>query len=48
MAFAAQEIAPGPWLNGALTTILRAGVRLTLAGLRWPIAGSRVVVARAV
>jgi SAM-dependent methyltransferase len=43
-----HEIAPGPWLNGALTTILRAEVRLTLAGLRWPIGGSRVVVARAV
>jgi len=41
-------IAPGPWLNGALTTILRAEVRLTLAGLRWPIGGSRVVVARAI
>jgi SAM-dependent methyltransferase len=43
-----HEIAPGPWLNGALTAILRAEVRLTLAGLRWPIGGSRVVVARAV
>jgi SAM-dependent methyltransferase len=43
-----HEITPGPWLNGALTTILRAEVRLTLAGLRWPVGGSRVVVARAV
>jgi SAM-dependent methyltransferase len=35
-------------LNAALTAILRAEVRMTLAGWRWPAGGSRVVVARAV
>lgn len=34
--------------NGLFTTILRAEVRLTLAGVSWPAGGSRVVVARAV
>jgi SAM-dependent methyltransferase len=44
----AREFAVGPRVNAALTAILRAEVRLTLMGLRWPAGGSRVVVARAV
>jgi SAM-dependent methyltransferase len=40
-----MDIEPGP--NRVLTALLRAEVRLTLAGLRWPLGGSRVVVARA-
>jgi SAM-dependent methyltransferase len=43
-----REISPGPFVNAVLTAILRAEVSLTLAGLRWPAGGSRVVVARAV
>jgi SAM-dependent methyltransferase len=43
-----RELALGPRLNGVLTTILRAEVRLTLAGVRWPFGGSRVVAARAI
>jgi SAM-dependent methyltransferase len=43
-----HEIALNPTLNAMLTAILRAEVRLTLAGMRWPAGGSRVVVARAV
>jgi SAM-dependent methyltransferase len=43
-----REIALGPTMNAMLKAILRAEVRLTLAGLRWPIGGSRVVVARAI
>ena len=35
-------------VNSAFTAILRAEVRMTLAGVRWPAGGSRVVVARAV
>jgi hypothetical protein len=37
-----------PAVNRVLTVILNAEVALTLAGVRWPIGGSRVVVARAV
>jgi SAM-dependent methyltransferase len=43
-----RELSLSPWINRALTAILRGEVRLTLAGLRWPLGGSRVVVARAV
>jgi hypothetical protein len=43
-----RETAIGPWANSMLKTILRAEVGLTLAGLPWPLGGSRVVVARAV
>jgi len=43
-----QEFALDPRINGLFTAILRAEVRLTLAGLRWPVGGSRVVVARAI
>ncbi|MGT2434946.1 class I SAM-dependent methyltransferase [Bradyrhizobium betae] len=43
-----QEFALNPRINRLFTAILRAEVRLTLAGLRWPLGGSRVVVGRAV
>jgi SAM-dependent methyltransferase len=43
-----REMQIGAGLNRAFTALLRAEVRLTLAGLRWPLGGSRVVVARAV
>ena len=43
-----REFTLGSVLNTVLTAILRAEVRSTLAGLRWPAGGSRVVVARAV
>jgi SAM-dependent methyltransferase len=43
-----REFMPGSKANAILKAILRAEVRLTLAGMRWPIGGSRVVVARAV
>jgi len=43
-----REFRINPRLNTLLTTILRAEVRMTLAGWRWPAGGSRVVVARAV
>jgi SAM-dependent methyltransferase len=35
-------------LNNAFMAVLRAEVRMTLAGWRWPAGGSRIVVARAV
>jgi hypothetical protein len=35
-------------VNDLFTAILRAEVRLTLSGWRWPVGGSRVVVARAI
>jgi SAM-dependent methyltransferase len=35
-------------INNAFTAVLRAEVRMTLAGWQWPAGGSRVVVARAV
>lgn len=43
-----RETTLAPIANAILTAILRAEVRLTLAGLRWPAGGSRIVVARAV
>jgi SAM-dependent methyltransferase len=43
-----REVTLHPAINAALLAILRAEVRLTLAGVRWPAGGSRVVVARAV
>ena len=43
-----RETALSPRVNSMLAAILRAEVHLTLAGLRWPFGGSRVVVARAV
>ncbi|MGM4872151.1 class I SAM-dependent methyltransferase [Bradyrhizobium sp. 956_D2_N1_5] len=43
-----REFALDPRVNSIFTTILRAEVRMTLAGLRWPAGGSRIVVGRAV
>jgi SAM-dependent methyltransferase len=43
-----REMSLAPALNSMLKAILRLEVRLTLAGLRWPVGGSRVVVAQAV
>jgi hypothetical protein len=43
-----REVSPGRAVNAILLVILRAEVRLALAGVHWPIGGSRVVVARAV
>ena len=43
-----REISVSGRLNSALTTLLRAEAQLTLAGIRWPFGGSRIVVARAV
>lgn len=42
-----HEFRVSPRLNALLTTILRAEIRMTLAGWSWPAGGSRVVVARA-
>ena len=44
----AREFTLNERMNRVLTAILRAEVRLTLAGWRWPAGGSRVVVARAI
>lgn len=43
-----REIGVNGRLNRVFTALLRAEVRATLAGLRWPIGGSRIVVARAI
>jgi SAM-dependent methyltransferase len=43
-----RELSVNPRLNRALTALLRAEVRMTLTGLRWPFGGSRVIAARAV
>jgi hypothetical protein len=43
-----REFILNPKINGLFTAILRAEVRLTLAGLNWPAGGSRIVVGRAV
>jgi SAM-dependent methyltransferase len=43
-----REFELSPLVNRTFTAILRAEVRMTLSGLRWPAGGSRVVVARAV
>jgi SAM-dependent methyltransferase len=42
------EFAVDPLVNRTLLKTLQAEVRLTLAGMRWPLGGSRVVVGRAV
>jgi SAM-dependent methyltransferase len=44
----AYEFDVSPLLNRLFGRILRAEVRMTLAGFRWPMGGSRVVVARAI
>jgi SAM-dependent methyltransferase len=43
-----HEFRLNPHVNDAFTAILRAEVRMTLAGWRWPAGGSRIVVGRAV
>jgi SAM-dependent methyltransferase len=43
-----REFRIHPSVNATLIAILRAEVRMTLAGVRWPAGGSRIVVARAV
>jgi SAM-dependent methyltransferase len=43
-----REFMVGSKANAVLKALLSVEVRLTLAGIRWPIGGSRVVVARAV
>jgi SAM-dependent methyltransferase len=43
-----REFKVNPHVNRLLTAILRAEVRMTLAGWRWPAGGSRIVVGRAV
>ncbi len=43
---ASREFDVSPTVNGALRAVLGAEVRLSLAGLRWPAGGSRVVVGR--
>jgi len=43
-----REFTLNPRINRLFTAILRAEVRMTLAGLGWPVGGSRVVVGRAV
>ena len=42
-----REFEVSPLVNRVLKALLRAEVRLTLSGVRWPAGGSRVVVARA-
>ncbi|WKA27005.1 class I SAM-dependent methyltransferase [Bradyrhizobium roseum] len=42
-----REFKLNPLVNRAFTAILLAEVRMTLAGLRWPAGGSRIVVGRA-
>ena len=41
-----SEFAVSPALNRLLRTMLQAEVGLTLSGLRFPVGGSRIVVAR--
>jgi SAM-dependent methyltransferase len=43
-----HEFRLNPGVNRLFTAILRAEIRLTLAGTRWPAGGSRIVVGRAV
>jgi len=43
-----RELTINPHANALLIAILRAEVRLTLAGLSWPAGGSRIVVGRAI
>jgi SAM-dependent methyltransferase len=43
-----REFKLNPYVNRLFTAVLRAEVRMTLAGFRWPAGGSRIVVACAV
>jgi SAM-dependent methyltransferase len=42
-----REFTLTPRINGLFTAILRAEIRMTLAGVSWPAGGSRIVVGRA-
>jgi SAM-dependent methyltransferase len=44
----AYEFRVSPMLNWSFLQLLQAEVRLTLAGFRWPLGGSRIVVGRAI
>ncbi len=41
-----REFAVAPTVNRVLRAVLEAEVRMSLAGIRWPVGGSRVVVGR--
>lgn len=41
-----RELRPHPFLNNALRAVLEVEVSLSLRGLKWPMGGSRVMVAR--
>ncbi|MGO4741339.1 methyltransferase [Bosea sp. 2KB_26] len=41
-----REFALAPWVNAVLRAVLEGEVTLTLAGMRWPAGGSRIVVGR--
>lgn len=43
-----REFTLNPRINGLFTAILRAEIRMTLAGSSWPAGGSRIIVGRAV
>lgn len=43
-----REMAPPPFVNRMLTSILGWEIKLALGGLSWPVGGSRVVVAKAI
>ena len=43
-----HEFRISPFVNRLFTAISRAEIRMTLAGLNWPLGGSRIVVGRAV
>jgi SAM-dependent methyltransferase len=43
-----REFKLDPRINGFFASILHAEVRMTLAGMKWPAGGSRIVVGRAV
>jgi SAM-dependent methyltransferase len=43
-----REFALNPRINDLFIAILRSEVRMTLAGVNWPVGGSRVVVGRAI
>jgi 2-polyprenyl-3-methyl-5-hydroxy-6-metoxy-1,4-benzoquinol methylase len=41
-----SELRAADWINRALSAVLRLEVALTSAGIRWPVGGSRLVVAQ--
>jgi hypothetical protein len=43
-----HEFRISPFVNRLFTAISRGEIRMTLAGLNWPLGGSRIVVGRAV